>query len=161
MLFCVVLFFHHWVISLLRPFCSLSGSFCPWDFSGKNTEVGCHFILQGIFLTQGSDLRLLNWQVNSLPLSLLGSPSDALLMARMRISLLPQCLDPQDTIAPSYPGRDPVDNCKPPALFFLIITGCLLNGDEDSALVALAPPKGCSRQAHFCQSHHTEPWVRV
>ena len=21
---------------------------CPWDFSGKNTEVGCHFLLQGI-----------------------------------------------------------------------------------------------------------------
>ena len=25
----------------------------PWDFSGKNTEVGCHFLLQGIFLIQG------------------------------------------------------------------------------------------------------------
>ena len=27
----------------------------PWDFPGKNTEVGCHFLLQGIFLTQGSN----------------------------------------------------------------------------------------------------------
>ena len=25
---------------------------CLWDFSGKNTRMGCHFILQGIFLTQ-------------------------------------------------------------------------------------------------------------
>ena len=25
---------------------------CPWYFPGKNTEVGCHFFLQGIFLTQ-------------------------------------------------------------------------------------------------------------
>ena len=25
---------------------------CPWDFPGKNTGVGCHFLLQGIFLTQ-------------------------------------------------------------------------------------------------------------
>ena len=25
---------------------------CPWDSSGKNTRVGCHFILQGIFLIQ-------------------------------------------------------------------------------------------------------------
>ena len=25
----------------------------PWDFPGKNTGVGCHFLLQGIFLTQG------------------------------------------------------------------------------------------------------------
>ena len=22
---------------------------CPWDFSGKSTEVGCHILLQGIF----------------------------------------------------------------------------------------------------------------
>ena len=32
---------------------------CPWDSPGKNTRVGCHFLLQGIFLTQGSNLRLL------------------------------------------------------------------------------------------------------
>ena len=25
----------------------------PWDFPGKNTGVGCHRLLQGIFLTQG------------------------------------------------------------------------------------------------------------
>ena len=25
----------------------------PWDFSAKNTGVGCHFLLQGIFPTQG------------------------------------------------------------------------------------------------------------
>ena len=25
----------------------------PWDFSGKNTGVGCHFLLQGIFLDPG------------------------------------------------------------------------------------------------------------
>ena len=46
---------------------------CPWDFPGKNTGVGCHFLLQGTFLTQGSNLHLLNWQVSSLPLSQLGS----------------------------------------------------------------------------------------
>ena len=35
---------------------------CPWDFPGNNNGVGCHFLLQGIFLTQGSKpclLRLL------------------------------------------------------------------------------------------------------
>ena len=32
---------------------------CPWDFPGKNTGAGCHFLLQRIFLTQGSNLRLL------------------------------------------------------------------------------------------------------
>ena len=32
---------------------------CPWDSPGKNTGVGCHALLQGIFLTQGSNLYLL------------------------------------------------------------------------------------------------------
>ena len=45
---------------------------CPWDFPGKNTEMGCHFLLQGIFPTQGWNLPLLHWQVDSLPLSHLG-----------------------------------------------------------------------------------------
>ena len=27
---------------------------CLWDFSGKNTGTGCHFLLQGFFPTQGS-----------------------------------------------------------------------------------------------------------
>ena len=27
--------------------CSPPGLPCPWDFSGKNTRVGCHFLLQG------------------------------------------------------------------------------------------------------------------
>ena len=30
----------------------------PWDFPGKNTGVGCHFLLQRIFPTQGSNLGL-------------------------------------------------------------------------------------------------------
>ena len=44
---------------------------CPWDSPGKDTGVGCHFLLQGIFLTQGLNprlLRLLHWQAGSLPL---------------------------------------------------------------------------------------------
>ena len=40
-------------------------------------RVACHFLLQGIFPTQGSNLNLLHllhWQVDSLPLHHLGSP---------------------------------------------------------------------------------------
>ena len=33
---------------------------CPWDFPGKDTGVGCHFLLQGIFPTQGLNLGLLH-----------------------------------------------------------------------------------------------------
>ena len=41
---------------------------CPWNSPGKNTAMGCHFLLQGVFPTQDSNLHLLHWQVNSLPL---------------------------------------------------------------------------------------------
>ena len=33
---------------------------CVWDFPGKNTGAGCHFLLQGIIPTQGSNLSLLH-----------------------------------------------------------------------------------------------------
>ena len=32
---------------------------CPWDSPGKNTGAGCHFLLHGIFPTQGLKLHLL------------------------------------------------------------------------------------------------------
>ena len=50
---------------------------CPWASPGSDTGVGCHFLLQRIFPTQGWNpclLRLLQWQTDSLPLSHLGSP---------------------------------------------------------------------------------------
>ena len=49
---------------------------CPQHFSGKNTGVGCHFLLQEIFLTQKLNLCLLHWQEDSLPLQYLGSNVD-------------------------------------------------------------------------------------
>ena len=52
--------------TLLHP-CGLQATrlLCPWDSPG-NTGVGCHALLQGIFPTQGSNLRLLPWQVDLL-----------------------------------------------------------------------------------------------
>ena len=50
--------------------------FCPWNFPGKNTGVGHHFLFQRIFQTQGLNpylLCLLYWQMDSLPLRHLGS----------------------------------------------------------------------------------------
>ena len=41
----------------------------PWDSPGKNTGVGCHFLLQGIFLTQGSNPGLLHYRQTLSPLS--------------------------------------------------------------------------------------------
>ena len=51
----------------------------PWDSPSKNTGVGCHFLLQGIFLTQGSNLHLLcllHLQAASLPLVPPGKPGE-------------------------------------------------------------------------------------
>jgi len=42
---------------------------CPRASPGKNTGMGCHFLLQGIFPTQGLNLHLLcllHWQADSL-----------------------------------------------------------------------------------------------
>ena len=65
--------------------CSVTQSCDPRDCSppqaplfmgspGKNTGVGCHFFLQGIFPTRRSNPRLLHRQADSLPLSHQGSP---------------------------------------------------------------------------------------
>ena len=46
--------------------CSPPGS-SPWDFLGKNTGVGCHFLLQGIFPTWGLNPHLLHFSSPALP----------------------------------------------------------------------------------------------
>ena len=51
--------FIYWI---LTPCCCLvtkSWLLFSWGFPGKNIWVGCHFLLQGIFLTQGLKLGLL------------------------------------------------------------------------------------------------------
>ena len=57
--------------------CETLWLFCPWDFPGRNTRVGYHALLQGIFPTQGSNpclLHLLHCQTGSLPLAISGKP---------------------------------------------------------------------------------------
>ena len=60
-------------LTLCRPLgLEPAGLLCPCNFPGKNTGVDFHFLLQGIFLTQGLNLcllLLLHWQVGSLPLA--------------------------------------------------------------------------------------------
>ena len=67
----IVVSFLLFVVSLLSfvwlfcdPVATLALSL--WGFPGKKTEGGCHFLLQGIFPTQGSNQGLLHWQVNSI-----------------------------------------------------------------------------------------------
>ena len=81
---------------------------CPWDSPGKNTGVGCHFFLQSIFPTPGSNpdlLCLLRWQAESLPL-----PSRkatyilySLLAAAKSLQSCPTLCDPIDGSPPGSP----------------------------------------------------------
>ena len=56
-------------LTLCNPMdCTPPDSFVHGNSPGKNTGVGCHFLLQGIFPTQGLNLgllHLLHWQVDS------------------------------------------------------------------------------------------------
>jgi len=42
-----------------HPMDEPAGLLCPWDFPDKNTGMGCYFLLQGIFPTQGLNPPLL------------------------------------------------------------------------------------------------------
>ena len=55
--------------SFVTPWAAAHQAPLSMDFPGKNTEVGCHSLLQVIFPTQGSNLRLLQWWADPLPLS--------------------------------------------------------------------------------------------
>ena len=57
--------------------CSSPGSSVHGLFKAKNTGVGCHFLFQRIFQTQGLNLQILLWQADSFPLHLLGSPQSS------------------------------------------------------------------------------------
>ena len=72
--------------------CSPPGSSCPWVYPGKNVRVGCHALLQGIFLNQGWNprlLRLLQQQAGSLPLEPPGRSSGRITVSLRNQTPLP------------------------------------------------------------------------
>ena len=85
LLSCVQLFVTPWAVALQAPL--------SMEFSGKNTAVGCHSLLQGIFPTQGSNPGLLYCRQILLPLSHLGG----LLRSKLKLSLSIQGSDCLDT----------------------------------------------------------------
>ena len=74
------------VTSVLSTFCYLmdyhrsTRILCSWNFPGKNSGMGCHFLLQEIFLTQGLNLGLLHCRQILYPLSHQGKKSTQILM---------------------------------------------------------------------------------
>ena len=62
---------------LCDPMDSSPPGSCPLGSPGKNTGVDCHALLQGIFPTEGMNLRplcVLHWEVGALPLAPPGKP---------------------------------------------------------------------------------------
>ena len=75
---CVVLSCFNHVQLCATLWTVLAKLLCPWDSPGRNTRVGCHALLQGIFPTQQSNPGLsclLHCQAGSLSLAPLGKPS--------------------------------------------------------------------------------------
>ena len=97
---------------------------CPWDSPSKNTGVGCHALLQGIFTTRGSNpclLHLLHWKASSLPLVPSGSHSSSFKnLHTTKVSLSENCPPELHSISqektstaivwvlcPGAPGKEP------------------------------------------------------
>ena len=80
--------------------CSPPVFLCPWDFPGKNTGVGWHALLQGVFPTQGLNPLLLHWQVGTLPLALPGKPQ---LQFSSVAQLCPTLCNPMNRSTPGLP----------------------------------------------------------
>ena len=64
-----------WCLTLCDPMdCKPARILCPWNSPVKNTGVGCHSLLQGIFLTLGSNPGLPHCKADSLPSEPPGKP---------------------------------------------------------------------------------------
>ena len=91
--------------------CSPPGS-SPWDFPSKNTGVGCHFLLQGIFPTQGSNTGLLHCRQSHQ-----GGPDDIYVLLCLGAQLCPTLCNPADCSLPGSsvhrdsPGKNTRAGC--------------------------------------------------
>ena len=63
--------------TLITPNTVAQKLLCPWDSPGRDARVSCHFISQGIFPKQRSNLCLLNWQLVSLITKPQGKPGSS------------------------------------------------------------------------------------
>ena len=73
-----------------------------WDFPGNSTGGGCHFLFQGIFPTQGSNLGLLYCRQMLYHLSHQGSSTSVFLVKQVTSPSFPH-LDPENSPGPAFP----------------------------------------------------------
>ena len=80
---------------------------CPWNSPGKNTGVGSHSLLQGIFPTRGSNMGLLHcWQI-FYHLGHRGSPKFGFKQAQKGCLTLVHINVPEHTLDPSRSHSTP------------------------------------------------------
>ena len=104
-------------LTLCNPMdCSPPGSSDHGDSLGKNTEVGCHALLQGIFPTQGSNPGLPHCRC-SLPFEPLGKPQNLITVQSEGTKFLSVSFIHCDSIHP-WPFRH--------SLIFPYSFGCLV-----------------------------------
>ena len=80
--------------------CNLATLLCPWDSLGKNTGVGCHFLLQEILPTQRLNPglpHLLHGHPGSLPLVPIGKLLSCVRYIRILCNQIPENFSPGNT----------------------------------------------------------------
>ena len=127
----------------------------PWDgqaplsvgFPRQNTGAGYHFLLQGIFPTQGSNLHVLRWQRDSLPLSRPGNPEQLyfLLKRESKTNTSSACLSPGQT----YRARVPFPSPLRPRAVLTLMQGLPLH---------LQSPEDLWKPHMSCEKWHFVRW---
>ena len=130
--------------------------FCPWNSPGKNTGVGCHSLLQGIFPTQGLNPHLLRCGQILYHLSHQGSSRTKILLCYHYLYLLFYCsnlpwffvVHPKERGDKSEnPGRE--EERKKNTVFIqsliILIVICLSKKDWN---------KVCIGNIHRAENHH-------
>ena len=150
--------------------------FRPWNFPGKNTGLGCHFLLQGIFLTQELNPGLPHCRQMLYRLSHLGSPKYPLLTKIQQGQKLKKkkkvnfrwCILPPSLHAPPLA----LTSAPRPATHFLSFpretalplwgVGNFLSSSSAGPLLLKCPPPAppsSFRMTVDCLSPHSFPWL--
>ena len=106
---------HAWSVSKLCP--TLVTMDCrlhrPWDSPGKNTGVGCHFLSQGIFPTQGSNPGLSHCRQTPYHLSHQGTPKSSFSSVQFTQSVMSDSLQPHELQHARPPCPSPTPGVHP------------------------------------------------
>ena len=117
-------------------------SLCPWNSPGKNTGVGCHSLLQGIFLTRGWNLGILHCRW----ILCIWAPRGAIISHR---SWVEDCCSPEYSCS----SLDAI-RVHPRAIWSTVHQKDLLVGTDalQCALSISIVTSGCKRQLHLCRN---------